>query len=111
MRFEVSLADGTSIKPLPKVLIQDTVKDYLDYLQIEGRARKTLVKYRALLNTLAGFLAAQGITQLSQVTAVHFDKFRAMRKPDHHHKTMYAEGVIVKQFFRWARKRKLRRHP
>lgn len=107
MKLEVNLADGTFQKPLPKVLIQDAVAEYLDHLKVEDRSRKTLVKYRGIFDALVSFLTAQGITRLSQFAAVHFDKFRAFRKADHHPKTLYTEGVVIKQLFRWARKRKL----
>src|SRR5262249_19830575 len=89
MKVEVTLADGTFRRPLPKVLIREAVDQYLDHLKVEGRAPKTLVKYRGILDTLSSFLTTLGVTRLLQFTAVSFDKFRAMRKPDHHDKTMY----------------------
>jgi integrase len=41
------------------------------------------------------------------VTACHFDRYRAERIESRHQKTIYCEGVIIKQLFKWARSRKL----
>lgn len=41
------------------------------------------------------------------MTAGHFDKYRSLRKQTRHRKTVYCEGVILKQFFKWAKTRKL----
>jgi integrase len=78
-------------------------------LATENRAPKTLVKYRGILATLKTFLATRGVTRLHQFTATHFDHFRAERKKERHVKTMYTEGVVVKQYLKWCKSRKLLR--
>ncbi len=102
-----TLVDGSYHRPLPSVTIAETVDAYIEYLETEGRARRTIVKYRGIFNTLLEFLREQGTTRMGQFTATHFDKFRTHRKQDHHLKTLYTEGIVVKQLFRWARKRKV----
>ncbi len=74
---------------------------------MEERARKTLVKYRGILQTLVQFLRELNVTQMTRFGAAHFDRFRAHRKKDHQLKTLYNEGVVVKQFCRWAKRRKI----
>ena len=106
-KLEVELADGTYQPPPPEAAIDKTVEDYLTYLATENRARKTLVKYRGILTTFTEFLAAHRVTLLHQFTAIHFDHFRAERKKDHHAKTMYTEGVVIKQYLKWCKSRKL----
>ncbi len=69
--------------------------------------RKTITKYRGSLNELIEFLAAQKVIRLSQFGVSWFDKFRAFRKPGRHVKTMYVEGMVVKQFFKWCKSRGL----
>lgn len=107
IKLEATIMDGSFHKPQPKILIKDAVEQYLDHLKTEDRASKTLVKYRGILDTLVSFLSAQHIFRMPQFTAGHFDKFRAFRKIDHRAKTMYTEGIVIKQFFRWGKKRKM----
>jgi integrase len=107
MKLELELAAGTFHKAAPSMLLRQACDDYLSYLETEHRAKKTLVKYRGILDNLVAFLEQQRVTRLAQVTVTHFDRFRAWRKPSCHPKTMYTEGVVIKQMFKWARSRKL----
>jgi integrase len=106
-KLEVELASGTYQQPPPDVSIMQAVDDYLGYLKTENRAPKTLVKYRGILTTFRDFLASQRVTRLHQFAATHFDRFRAERKKNHGIKTMYVEGVVVKQLLKWCKDRKL----
>jgi integrase len=107
MRLELDLAAGVCHRPPPPITFRQAVEDYLAFLETEHRATKTLVKYRGILDTLVGFLADQRVTRLGLFSASLFDRFRRLRKLNHHPKTMYTEGVVVKQFMKWARSRKL----
>jgi integrase len=91
--------------PPPKT-IASAVEDYIAYLRTEGRASKTLVKYQGIYQVLLAFVAANHIVRLGQFTTVWFDKFRAVRAVDHHQKTLYVEGVVIKQLLKWCRSRK-----
>jgi integrase len=79
----------------------------LKYLQTEDRAPKTLVKYKGIFDSLVAYLAEQGPARMAQFTPTIFDNYRALRKEDHHRKTLYTEGVVIKQLFKWAKTRKL----
>jgi integrase len=107
MQLELDLARGTFPKPPPPVSVRQAAADYLTFLGTEGRARKTLVKYRGILDTFVAFLDTHKVTRLAQLTAPTFDRFRAARKDDHHPKTMYCEGVVIKQFLKWCKSRNL----
>lgn len=107
MKLELELAGGTFRKPPSATTVRQACVDYLSYLETEHRARKTLVKYRGILDTFITFLELQRVSRLAQFTVTHFDRFRASRKPTHHPKTMYTEGVVIKQLLKWARSRKL----
>lgn len=107
LHLDAQLASGTFQKPPPPITVRQAAEDYLQFLKTEHRSAKTLVKYQGILNVLAALLEEQGITRLAQFTTVLFDKFRAVRKADHHRKTMYTEGVVVKQFVKWAKSRRL----
>ncbi len=102
-----SLVDGSYHPPLPTVTVKETVDAYIEHLTTEDRAPKTLVKYRGIFAQFMEFLRTLDITRMTQFTAIHFDKFRAMRKTNHHAKTVYTEGVVIKQLFRWAKRRRL----
>jgi integrase len=107
-KIETALATGMYNPPPAATTVEQAARDYVRHLETEGRAPKTLVKYRGVLKLFADFVAGSGVTRLTQVTATHFDRFRAHRKDARRHrKTMYTEGVIIKQLFRWARSRKL----
>jgi integrase len=107
VQLGAQLTAGTYQPPPPAVAFLEASGDYLSHLETERRARKTLVKYKGILTSLVDFLAEQGLTRLTQFTAVHFDRFRAARRQEVHRKTLYTEGVVVKQFFRWCKSRKL----
>jgi integrase len=107
MKLELELAGGSFHKPAPSILFRQACDDYLTFLTTEHRAKTTLVKYRGILDNMVAFLEEQHVTRLAQVTVSHFDRFRAWRKPSCHPKTMYTEGVVIKQLFKWARSRML----
>jgi integrase len=106
-KLAATLVDGTYHRPAPAAAIAATVESYIEFLKTEGRAIKTIVKYRGIFDNLISFLIAQNVTRMGQFTALHFDRFRSHRRQDHQPKTLYTEGVVIKQFFRWARRRKI----
>ena len=89
------------------VSLRDAGDEYISFLETEGRARKTIVKYRGVFVKLFDYLAELRVTRLSQMLPGHFDRYRSVRKQTCKEKTLYTEGVICKQFFRWAKSRKL----
>ena len=87
--------------------IKQAVKRYIDYLMTASRRPKTITKYGGLLNDFAEYAEGHGFPNLSQLTAEHFDAYRASRKPTHLDKSMYNDGVIIKQFIKWCKTRRL----
>jgi integrase len=106
-KIEVELVSGVYEQPPREVAIAQAFEDYVRYLETENRSRTTVVKYRGIFRTLMSFLVSLRVTRLHQFATVHFDRFRAERKKDHHPRTMYTEGVVIKQFFKWCKSRKL----
>ncbi|MGL4465336.1 MAG: tyrosine-type recombinase/integrase [Planctomycetia bacterium] len=106
-KLAAELLDGTFRAPPPPAAARQAVDDYVAYLETEGRARKTIVKYRGVLDLFLKYLESCRVVRLAQTTAGHFDRYRAARRKIRHRKTVYCEGVIVKQFFKWARSRKM----
>ena len=106
-RLAAQLDEGTFHRPPPAVSVRQAIDDYLAHLRAEGRARKTVVKYTGVLNAFAAFLSAHRAAKLSQVTARHYDSYKAQRAPVRHRKTLYVEAVILKQWLKWCLSRRL----
>jgi integrase len=107
VKLDTELAGGTYRKAPPPLSVEQAAKDYQAFLQTEDRAPKTRVKYRGILKVLIAFLSEQKITCLNQITPATFDRFRALRKVGRKPKTLYCEGVVVKQFLKWCVSRRL----
>jgi integrase len=107
LRLAAELAAGTYHQSPPPVSVRQAAGDYLTYLRTEGRAYKTLVKYRGILDTPVAFLEGHRAARLGQFTASLFDRFRTHRAGGLRPKTLYTEGVVIKQFLRWAKSRRL----
>lgn len=91
--------------PLLRVQFLPFAADLLD-----NRARRTIVKYTGVLTRFEQYLARHRATRLGQVTAGHFDRYRAERRAARHRKTVWCEGIVIKQLFKWAKTRKLVAH-
>lgn len=108
VQIDADLASDAFKTPPPPTSISAAVTDYIEFLKIEGRARKTIVRYQGELNRLRDFWESLRITRLSQVTSVLFDKYRAHCKEEGHAaRTMWHESIVVKQWFKWCHRRRL----
>lgn len=87
--------------------LQDAAQAYIDFLVSNGRAKRTVTRYRGELATFTAFGADLGVRKLSQVTVSLLDKYRAWRGQDHDPATVYHETVVIKQLFRWAKRRSM----
>lgn len=107
VKLAAGLTEGSYEKPPLPITVRQAIEDYLLYLATEGRSPNTLDRYRGELTAWRDFLEAHGATRLAQISPVLFDKFRQSRKIDHALWTLYHEGVVVKQFLKWCKTRKL----
>ena len=107
MKLELDLAGGSFHQPPAPKTIAEAAADYIAVLNTNGRARKTLVKYDGIFKIFVAFLAEHRISKLAQFTSTWFDRFRALRARNRHKKTLYVEGVVIKQLFKWCHSRKL----
>jgi integrase len=106
-KLAAQLDEGTFRRPPPVTSVRQAIDDYLAYLTAEGRARKTWKKYIGVLNAFGVFLAGHRVTKLSQFATRHFDLYRVERAAVRHRKTLYTEGVIIKQWTKWCKSRRL----
>ena len=101
------LVAGTYRQIANTATLATALGDYLRYLETEGRARKTIVRYRGELMTFCEYCRSQRVLRLAQITPTLYDRFRAERRQDHCLRTMYHEGMVAKQFLKWCVSRHL----
>ena len=108
VKFDAELTAGSfEPAPAPKSISQ-AVDDHHEFLELNNRARRTLVRYRGELKRFGEFLNSIQIARLDQIRPAHFDKFRLhCRAPKQGLKTMYHEAVVVKQWLKWRHRRRL----
>jgi hypothetical protein len=98
--LEAELASGHYQSPAADIRIADVIDDYLKFLKTENRSLRTLRKYRSFFNIFLRFLGEHQVQHLHRLSNLILDRFRADRKLCCSVKTMYCEGVIVKQLYR-----------
>src|SRR4051794_38093331 len=102
LQLEADLLAGTYDAPKAPVPLAGAVTEYLEVKEGEGRAAKTITKYREWLESFAGFANDKGVTTLQQVTPGLFERYRAFRNPDQSERSMYTGLTIVKSFMKWC---------
>jgi len=107
MKIEHELLEGTFHKADSEIKLETAIENYLDHLKTEGRARKTIVRYRGELYALRDFQRSKKKKLLRQISPILFDQFREIRKRDHTLLTLYHEGTVCKTFLYWCVSREL----
>jgi integrase len=105
--LEVELVTGDYSPPHKPVATADAVKQFMDNRRSEGRAPKTLVKYRTELDLFVNFQRRHGAHTLLQIQPSLFDQFRLERNKTVCAKTLFIAMMIVKTFVRWCCSREL----
>jgi site-specific recombinase XerD len=106
-QLDHELSCGMLKPPTPATTITDAVQQYIEFLQCERRAAKTVVRYRGELNTFEAFCSGRGVRRLAQVSPSLLDAYRAWRGKTHHPKTVFHESIVIKQLLRWSESRHL----
>ena len=105
LAFELTTG-GYHVAPA-EMAISTAVDMYISFLTTERRAPKTLVKYAGIFKLFMEFLKTIHVIKLNRFTTTQFDRYRAHRAETRQAKTLYVEGVVIKQFFKWCLSRKL----
>ncbi len=88
--------------------ITEGVNAYRDFLEVEGRAPKTLSKYNTVFERLISLASRRNTQRLSQVDLAFIDAYRRQRKrADAAPKTIHTEVTIVRQVINFALSRRL----
>ncbi len=107
LQLEHELSTGTFRPAATSTPIASASDQYLSWLESEGRAPKTIVRYTGELKTFQEFCSARQVLRLSQIAPILMDAYRAERRQTHHANTIYHESMLIKQFLRWCESRDL----
>ncbi|MBT5018043.1 MAG: tyrosine-type recombinase/integrase, partial [Planctomicrobium sp.] len=106
--IEAELLQGKRETTLPPVLITEAIDEYLAFLKTEGRAEKTLNKYRYVLNKFAALAITQRKTSLHQLNLRMIDAYRKLRTEEKRSaKTIHCDTYIIRQLVNFALSRKM----
>jgi len=101
--LEAELIEGRHRPDIKPPLIADVVDAYLSHSTTEGRAKKTLTKYRAVLNRIVELAGRLGRTTLAELDLVMIDRYRRERvEAEIAPKTLYNESTILRQLVNFA---------
>jgi integrase len=82
----------------------DLQRQYLEYKESQGKARKTLVRYKAAMDAFGRYLKTCSVEYSDTVTLAVLEGYNAYRtkteKADV--KTAYTDALIFKNAFKWA---------
>ncbi len=106
-KMSLEIAKGDFKANHGKVVLAFGVESYLKMVQSEGRSKKTYSKYKQVLNQFKGLLEKRGAKYLNQINPTDFDDYRINRKVNKSPKTIYTEAVVIKQFLKFCKSRKL----
>lgn len=107
VKIDADLASDKYATPPPPTGISEAAEKYLAFLKSEGRARRTIVRYKGLLEVFAEFCAERNVSRLGQVSMLLFDEYRVSCREIHVERTVLHESTVIKQFMKWCRQRKL----
>ena len=101
--LEAELIEGRHRPDIQPPPIAAVVAAYLSHATTEGRAKKTLTKYRAVLNRIVELAGRLGRTTLAELDLVLVDHYRRERvEAGISQKTLYNETTIIRQLVNFA---------
>jgi site-specific recombinase XerD len=88
--------------------IAELVEQYIEHLAAEGRAKKTLSKYRVCFDMLLKICERRNVARISQLSVVIIDQYRAERAAGSNErkaaapKTVHNDTVTIRQLVNYA---------
>ena len=90
-------------RPTPAPMrIAEAVCLYMEVLETDGRAAKTITRYAGELKAFSSFAASRRVHILTGVSPRLFDAYRAHRSTDHKPASVCHESVVTKGFLKWC---------
>lgn len=103
IQIEAELADGRWKQSKPAASVESGIDDYRSFLQVEGRAPKTLAKYETVFARVRNLAARRKTKDLSGIDLSFVDAYRQERAADGAApKTRYTESVVIRQLVNFA---------
>lgn len=107
-QIDVQLTIGQWKSAIDAVTVRQAVHAYLDVLDADGRAPKTMAKYRQILNRVATLAERRGVSDVAGLDLPFLDAYRKARTADGAAaKTKYTECVILRQVIHFALSRNM----
>ena len=110
LELDRRLTAGEQPVAAESAMITEVIAAYKDYLEAEGRAKKTLGKYGAVFDVVKSIAQTMARTSILDVNFVFIDKFRAQRAKTCGAITIYHESVIIRQLIKFAVTRRMATH-
>lgn len=106
-KLEASIDDGSFSSQRKASTIDDTISEYLKYLETEGRAPRTMSKYREVFECVLPICNELSVTTVDQIDLRFIDEFRhRLVKRENSEKTIYNKTMIIRQLVNFAISRK-----
>jgi len=108
VRLDADLQKGQRPTAGKSPSLESAIQKYLQYLENEGRARKTTDKYDGILQRLLKLADQQGTDKLTGITPALLDTYKQQRVADQvAKKTIHTEVVVIRQLVNFALSRKM----
>jgi site-specific recombinase XerD len=107
-KLEAELEQGVSSPRMRVASVAEAVEAYESYLSAEGRAKKTLAKYRKVFARTKALAVTRGVADLRGINLTFADAYRKMRVEEGAQpKTIHVEMTVLKQLANFSVRREL----
>jgi integrase len=107
-KLAAEIVDGRfATTKVKSIAIEEAWEEFRAVKQSEGITMGSILKYRAIKNQFFAYLKTLRVTRLDQITALHFDRYRAARSKCRSAKTVTDDAIFIRELLRWAKSRKL----
>lgn len=104
-QIESELREGEIPSQPQATSVETLISEYIQSLVTNGRATKTLAKYRCVLRRFDKLLTGEDVARVTQIRARHLQKYRNARsEAGCQAKTIYNETVILLQLMKFAKR-------
>jgi len=108
LKLDAQIEQGETPQRPKAASIEVTIKAYDDYLVAEGRAKKTLSKYRKVFERVKDLAAIRGVMDMRGIDLSFADAYRKSRADAQAAlKTMHLELTVLKQLVNFAYRREM----
>jgi hypothetical protein len=103
LKFDVQIEHGEAPRSIKIASIDAAIAAYDDYLVAEGRAKKTLTKYRKVFERVMKIAASRDVVDMRGINLTFADAYRKSRADaDAAPKTLHLEMTVLKQLANFA---------